>query len=164
MFLHCSSSFPSSRAPSSVIYHGDWWKTNQNTWVNWSNLVNNSEKRVCVQQSRRHRKTQQSHFKHHKTWVTVALWNYMSEENTHNSITHPFLLQANKDVTWLFAGRRRRVFLMWRSKLSSSIINIKQAAILKRCLMCRIKWHKKEKERLNTSLCTSAIFLTHWLQ
>lgn len=109
-------------------------------------------------------KTQQSHFKHHKTWVAVALWNYMSEENTHNSITHPFLLQANKDVTWLFAGRRRRVFLMWRSKLSSSIINIKQAAILKRCLMCRIKWHKKEKERLNTSLRTSAIFLTHWLQ
>lgn len=109
------------------------------------------------------RKTQQSHLKHHKMWVAVALWNYMSEENTHISITHPFLLQANKDVTWLFAGRRRCIFLMWRSKLSSSIINIKQAAILERCLMRRIKWHKREKERPNASLCTSAIFLTRLL-
>lgn len=31
--------------------------------------------------------------------------NYASVENIHNSVIHPFILLANKDITQLFAGR-----------------------------------------------------------
>lgn len=53
-------------------------------------------------------------------------WNYASVENIHNSVIHPFILLANKDITQLFAGRHSWVFLMQRSTSSSSILNIKQ--------------------------------------
>lgn len=161
MFVHCSSSLPSSKALTSVIYHGDQWKTNQNMWVSWSTLVNNSEQWVCAQWSTEHRKTQQSLFKHHQMWFAVTSWNYMSEENIHNSIIRPFLLLANKDITWLFAGRCSWVFFTRRSKPSASITNIKQAEIRERCLTGRINLHKRDKERHDTWLCASTITYTY---
>lgn len=130
-------------------------------WVSWSNLVNNSEQWVCAQWSTEHRKTQQSLFKHHQMWFAVTSWNYMSEENIHNSIIYPFLLLANKDITWLFAGRCSWVFFTQRSKPSASITNIKQAEIRERCLTGRINLHKRDKERHDTWSCSSTICYIH---
>ena len=149
MFPHCSSSFHSAKALGLLFTMETSEKLIQ--ICGWIEITLSIVLRSGYVLSRA-RETE----KHTKVVSNIiqcelqSHWNYASVENSHSSVIHPFILLANKDITQVFAGRHSWVFFMTRSKLPSSMLNFKQPEILKQYLTCRMKLHKRERERCNS--------------